>query len=333
MEKHHYIRAAFAVGFSALSYSAVLTPAFAADSAPSLEIENFIGRITIVNGDDVSIKGEAQGTVRRDKNMWYVDGEEKIKQTSCRNKGSKIELSFGNWSWRRLTGGYEDLNDYPHLKVTLPRDAHLKISESVIYGDSKDLGAADISLKHCSDLALGSIAGALDLNIASSADVKAEDVGTADISVKGSGDVSFDAIGDLNLSIIGSGDFNAESVTGRTVLKTHGSGDIEINELHGSLKYNNQGSGDLWIDDITATDVQISLHGSGDAEIMSGSIETVSVSTNGSGDVAFKGRAGDVGVRSNGSSDVYIRKSSGDVHIATNGSGSAKVNGVRYDRD
>jgi len=297
---------------STLMFAMAATPAFAQGSGPVLEIENFL-----------SDKG----------NVWRIDGQEKLNVSSCRSNNSRVELSFGSWSWLGRSGGYKNLNEYPHLKITLPSNAALKISDSIIFGDSQDLGSADISLNHCSDLVFESISKYLNLNIAGSGDFTAKDIGSADIAIKGSGDVVLDDVGDLSLSISGSGDFNAETVRGVAALRVHGSGDIEIDDIRGSLNYKSQGSGDLSIDEITAETAQISVNGSGGVEIDTGDIKEMTVSTNGSGDVSYRGHAGDVEARANGSSDVYIRKTSGEVWANVNGSAGVKINGVRYHRD
>ena len=119
-------------GLSVLTLSAAFTPAYAQESGAVLEIENFIGRLTITNGERVSVKGEANGSLSQTDNLWHIDGGEEIEGASCRENNSRIELSIGSWSWIGRRGGYKNLNEYPHLKVTLPPHAHLKVSESCL---------------------------------------------------------------------------------------------------------------------------------------------------------------------------------------------------------
>lgn len=332
MKHSNSIKTLLITGLSVASFVGLSSPAFAQDTV-SFEVMNFIGRMTIVNGDEVSIKGADAGTLSEQGTVWRVDGGEEIKVTSCRENNSRVELSFGSWSFLGRSGGYKNLDEYPHLKVTLPDTARLTISDSVIYGDAKDLGAADITLNHCGDLVLGSIAQTLELEIKGSADLEADDVGTANIFIRGSGDVSLDEVGDFSLSINGSGDVDVSSINGAATLNTNGSGDIEIDDIDGSLEYRNQGSGDLSIDDLRASTAYISINGSGDVEIDSGGVDDISITTNGSGDVSFGGQAGDVKVRSSGSSDVFVKDASGDVRARVNGSGSVKVDGTRYKRN
>lgn len=331
------IRTACVASLSALLLCAAHTPAFAQDifqqAQPTLEIENFIGRMTITNGESVSIKGADGGTISDNENVWNIDGGEDIKVSSCRESNSRVEISFGSWSWLGRSGGYKNLDEYPHLKITLPSNTHLKISGSVIYGDGKDLGSADISLGHCSDLVFGDITGPLDLDISASGDLTADHVGAADIRIKGSGDVTLESVSDLEVSINGSGDFEVGAITGDAILSSRGSGDIDIDELTGVLDYQSNGSGDLSIDDIESDQVKISTNGSGDVDFGSGNIDRLKVRTNGSGDVSFRGQAGDVEARSNGSSDIYVRKASGEVRANVSGSGGVKIDGVRYKRD
>ena len=357
MKKHHYIRTALAAGFIVLTSTAFFTPAFADDNqaetfAPSLQIENFIGRMTIVNGETVSITGEVDGTVAQDKNSWHIDGGEVLRNSHCRKNKSRIEVSFGSWNWLGRSGGYKNLSDYPHLKITLPAHAHLKISDSIIFGDSENLGTADISLDHCSDLVLGTVTGDFTLDISGSADVKAQNIGTGDISIHGSGDVLVADVEGLDLVISGSGDFDAGYISGKTTVSVNGSGDVDIehiqggldyrgngsgdidvDSLNGALDYSNHGSGDIVIDKIYANVVDVSLNGSGDAALGAGKIGRIYVSTHGSGGVTFRGDAGDVDVRTRGSSDVFVRTASGEVKANVQGSSDVKINGVRYKRN
>ena len=320
------------VGLSLASFSSLSQTATAQDVA-TFEIENFIGRLTITNGETFSIKGEQSGSLTQSESIWRIDGDEEINVTSCRQNNSRIELSFGSWSWFGRSGGYKNLDEYPHLKVTLPATAKLKISQSVIYGDVQDLGAADITLNHCGDMVLGSIDGQFNLEILGSADLQAGTVGRADITIRGSGDVSLDKVGDFALSVNGSGDIDVETINGTASILSNGSGDVEIDDLVGHFEYRNRGSGDLSIDDLHADKAYINVNGSGDVEIDSGDVVDLSVKTNGSGDVDYGGQADNVVARTNGSSDIYVKTANGEVIASANGSGSVKVNGVRYERD
>ena len=275
------IKSLLIAGLSVASFSQLCGTASAQEEPVTLEIENFIGRLTIKNGDTVSVKGERADSLSQNDNLWTVNGGEEAKVTNCREKNSRVELSFGSWSWRGRSGGYKDLDDYPHLKVTLPANAHLKISKSMIYGDGGDLGSAEIALDHCGDLVLGSIKEYLKLDIHGSADFKAEGVGTAEIAIRGSGDVSLDEVGDFSFRGNGSGDVDVAAISGTTLITTNGSGDIELDDLVGNFEYSNQGSGDLSIDHLEGSKVNIRLNGSGDVEIDSCVIETLSIKTNG----------------------------------------------------
>lgn len=319
----------------------VITPAYnsafaqtaQSDNLSKLKIENFIGRITVKNGDTLNVSGAKDGSFNLIGQTGTISGDEVIKSVNCRERNSRIEISFGNWAWRARSGGYKNIDDYPHLKITLPSDAHLEISDSVIYGDINDLGSADINLAHCGDIVTGDITGELELNISGSADFSAKDIGAAVIKVSGSGDVNLENIGPLSLIITGSGDFESEDIIGDAVITVQGSGDIDINKLTGGLEYKNNGSGDFELDDVKADKMFIRLNGSGDAEIDSGDIDDVTIITRGSGDVSYGGKAVNLDVTARGSSDVRVKKASGDVNVDVSGSSDVYVNRVHYEQD
>ncbi|MEP6343999.1 MAG: DUF2807 domain-containing protein [Maricaulaceae bacterium] len=319
-------------GLTLVSFSSLSTTAFAQETV-TFEIENFIGRLTITNGDEVSIKGADANTLSEQGNVWRIDGDEEINVTSCRANNSRVELSFGSWSWLGRSGGYKNLDEYPHLKVTLPDNANLKLSDSVIYGDIADLGAADITLNYCADMVLGSVERQLKLEILGSADLQADTVGYADVTIRGSGDLSLEQVGDFTLSVNGSGDVDVETINGTALISSKGSGDIEIDDLVGNFEYRSQGSGDLSIDELRGDKAYISVNGSGDVEIDAGDVVDLSIKTNGSGGVDYGGRSDNVFARSNGSSDIYVKTARAEVTASANGSGSVKVDGVRYERD
>jgi len=325
---------------TAILMLAVLTaqsPSFAqtsrSDVVPALKIENFIGRITVKNGDIMRVENAKDGTLTQDGQSWVISGGEEINGVNCRARNSRVEISFGNWSWRKRSGGYKNINDYPHLKITLPKHAHLDISGSVIYGDIDDLGSAHIRMPACADITARHITGELDLGISGSGDFSAENIGTAQIRIGGSGDVILEDVGPLNLSISGSGDFDAESVDGDAAISVNGSGDIEVETITGNLEYKNNGSGDLLIDSLNGDLLDVRLNGSGDVEIDRGDVIDARINTNGSGDVDFGGTAVNADVQTSGSSDVRIKKASGEVHVDVGGSSDVYVNRTHYERD
>jgi len=330
--KPHHILAATALSTLALTTS--LSPVLAqTPEAATVEIDSFIGRVTITNGDEVSIRGEAEGTLSRNGSSLVIDGKDKVEVTSCRQRNSRVELSFGDWSWRGRSGGYKNIDEYPHLKITVPEDTRLIIKDSVIYGDVETIDSAEINMPHCSDLVIGDVTGELDVNIAGSADLTAQDVGEASIKITGSGDVTVDDVGSLSLNITGSGDFEAENIAGDVIISVQGSGDVELDKLVGSLTYDSQGSGDLNIDKITQGDVLMTLQGSGDVEIDSGKVEDINITVRGSGDVSYGGSAVDADITAHGSSNVYVKKASGDVQVSISSSADVYVNGNHYERN
>lgn len=316
----------------AVSFSSLSAQTLASQNSAEFEITDFIGRITVVNGETVKLSGADETTVTQDGQRWAVSGDIIAKASSCRENNSRVEISLGDWSWRGRRGGYKNLNEYPHLKITLPPDAYLKISNSVIYGDVDNIGRADIDLRHCGDLVLGNISRGLDLNISGSADFTAKDIGKANVRVTGSGDVTADNIGALSLDVTGSGSFEAKSVTGSANITVQGSGSVEIDDVVGNLDYEGNGSGELSIDDIEAEELSIRINGSGDVEIDSGEIGKVSIITNGSSDVSYDGKAENLRVKASGSSDVTVKKVSGEIDVNVSRAADVRVNGVDYKR-
>ncbi len=328
---------------SALALFAGLSSSWAQTQSPSetksfsgvpvLKIDNFIGRITVENAEVMGVEGAKDDTLKQDGLSWAILGGEEIKGVNCRARNSRIEISLGNWRWRKRSGGYKNINDYPHLKVTLPKQAHLDISSSVIYGDIDDLGSAHIHMPSCSDITARNIAGKLDLGISGSGDFSAENIGEAKIKISGSGDVVLGETGPLTLTISGSGDFNAETITGDATIRVNGSGDIEIDKITGRLEHKNNGSGDLLIDRVSGDLLNIRLNGSGDVEIDRGDVTDAQIVTHGSGDVDFGGTAVNVDVQASGSSDVRIKKATGEVSVDVSGSSDVYVNRIHYQRE
>jgi hypothetical protein len=185
------------IGSAALAMMAVSPAAFAGET---LEIRDFIGTITWSNGPlSVDITKNAGDTQLRGRSSLVVDGGvEKINGRDCGSSYGRYDL---NWSGKKKDGhfgGYKNLEDYPELNITLPRDATLLIENSVVFMDgTPDLLNAELELRHCGNVTLGNIENTLALDSRGSADVTVENTGQIAANLRGSGDLEAGNSGDV----------------------------------------------------------------------------------------------------------------------------------------
>lgn len=312
---------------SAVCLAALSTPALAED-APVLKIENFIGTVDVITGDYDEIKvTDADGApVERVSFGIVIDSGEEVKNINCRQNKLSVDISIGNWGWKKRSGGYKNLNEYPKVKITAPDNTHVIIDDSVIFGDIGTIGSADMKIRSCGDLELADVTDKLNLRISGSGDVSMENSGPATISVSGSGDFEGNNFASLDLSVSGSGDVEIEDVAGFADISTSGSGDAEIGRVEGGLEYRGSGSSNLDVEFVKG-DLSLRTSGSGDISIDDGDVKNLDITASGSSNIEYDGSAVDVDANARGSSDVYINRPSGSLQTSDSGSGDVHVDG------
>lgn len=331
------------IGSVALVGTAFAPAAFADET---LEIRDFIGSITWSNGPmsvdveknrgDTKISGRSSVTV--DGGIDEIDGKD------CKSSYGSYDLDwFGKRKEGRF-GGFDDLEDYPVLNITLPNDATVILSNSVIFTEgAPDIADADLELRHCGKVTLGDIENTLALDSRGSADVTVGQTGqiaanmrgsgdldggdSGDVIIKshGSGDVELGDIASLEINLHGSGDLEVGDVDGSVDITSHGSGDAELNDVSGSLSYSGNGSGDFEAASISGSRVYLKSHGSGDIDIGGGDVETLEIVVRGSATVDFSGEAETANLKASGSGDIYVNRVSGVADIKTSGSGDVDI--------
>lgn len=286
-----------AIILAALMTSAMVVPASAAD----ITIENFVGKITIVDGNDgveVVRSGDDPVDFRDGRGEIMIDGglSDRERRDACDGSGMSWNLDFGG----RSSQGNTRLEDYPELIISVPNGSDLTIRDSSLKLDSKvDLGTADIDVGGCFDLKIDS-ADRVTLDKSGSGEVEIGTAGTLKIDKSGSGDIEVGRADSFELDQSGSGDVDVDSVDGPVIIEKSGSGDIEFGQVDG--------------------DFEVDKSGSGDVDVQAGTIPELSVRNSGSGDVEIDAAVGDAYVRASGSSDVYVKSISGSVDESTSGS-------------
>ena len=327
----------------ALAVTAFSPAAFANDT---LEIKDFIGTITWSNGpmsvDVKENKGDAKISGRS--SVTVDGGVEEIDGKDCKSSYGSYNLDWFGKKKEGSFGGYDDLENYPVLDITLPKDTTVIISNSVIFTDgSPDVSEADLELRHCGNVTLGDVENTLALDSRGSADVTVGRTGqiaanmrgsgdleggnSGDVIIKsrGSGDVELGDIASLEISLHGSGDLEAGDVDGSVDITSHGSGDAELNDVTGSLSYSGHGSGDFEASSVTGSRVYLKSHGSGDIDIGGGDVEKLEIIVRGSATVEFAGEAETAELRASGSGDIIVDRVSGVADIKTSGSGDVEI--------
>lgn len=325
----------------------VSTPALA--KGPVIEIENFVGRVTIdtkpaAKLDVTSVKSKRSNVdIQQDGTGLFINGG----IPNPDNEGCEGYYSSYNISWfgkrsKGSSGGYKDLDDYADIVISAPADAVLVMRNAIPFVETTDLGGLDLDLEHCGRVSAGNISGPVTLRISGSSDVTTGDAGSVDAKLTGSGDLEMDAVDALSVTstgsgdtqvgdtgaviavLRGSGDFEGEDINGDADFVTSGSGDVDVGDIRGGLVFRSSGSGDIEADSLDGP-TEIRTSGSGDAYIRGGKASTLSVRTSGSGDVSFNGTAGDVTIRTGGSGDVSIERVTGDRDLSESGSGDIRI--------
>jgi len=332
---------------AALATTMLTGTAFA--NGPELLIENFVGTIKIENSSSHNI------SITRDKNMKGVNLIEqgdslKIDGGISSPDGNKCKGYYGSYSLGLFKkersgefGGYEDLEDYPQITISAPKETVLVIENSIPFITAENIGSTNLNLRHCGRVKLGNIAGELRADIHGSSDLTAEDVGDVYVDVNGSGDLDVQNAKFLNLTVRGSGDAKFEDVLGAEVsvsgsgdislgniegsfsAKSRGSGDIDAGDVTGDFIYDAGGSSDLEIGDIKGSRISIDISGSVDVNIDGGDVQTLNITASGSSDVDYDGTAENADLIATGSSDIYVNKVTGEVRSKERGSADISV--------
>lgn len=318
----------------------------AAFAEETLEIKNFIGTITWSNGpmsvDAEKNKGDTK--ISGGQSVTVDGGVDKIKGRDCKSSYGSFNIDWFGKTKEGQFGGFENLEEYPALNITLPNDINVVLRNSVVFTDgTPDIAEADLELRHCGQVTLGDIENTLALdsrgsadvivgqtgqiaaNMKGSGDLTGGDSGNVMISSHGSGDVELGDLASLEASLHGSGDLEADDVAGDVELSSHGSGDIELNDVNGSVEYSGHGSGDFEAASINGSRVYLKSHGSGDIDIGGGDVETLEIVVRGSATVDFSGEAETADLMASGSGDIYVNRVSGVADIKTSGSGDVDI--------
>ncbi len=323
-----------------------------ADPANELVIENFVGTINWSNasGDIKITKQDNEKGIRiYDGDQFIIDGEiDVLKGAKCKGYYGSYDISlFGSRNNKGKFGGYEDLEDYPILDVTLPKDTHLVIRNSIVFTDgSPDIASANLSLNHCGKVNLGDSAGdvfvegrgASDLTMGDANELRTEMSGSGDIEAgaigfvrlegRGSGDVEIQQATNVDIEMSGSGDFEIDKVVGSVIIEASGSGDFDIGDLEGSLDFQGSGSGDLSVDNIGGTGnnrVSLQRSGSGDVSINGGEISELYVRISGAVTVDIDATVKDATLKASGAADIYIDTVTGSLEQSKSGASDIKI--------
>ena len=338
----HFIKTSL-ISSAAIAGLALAPAAFAQDS---LEIRNFVGSINWSNGPmSVEIEENAGDTdISGRRNITVDGGIEKIDGSDCKSSYGSFDIDwFGKKSEGRF-GGYQDLEDYPVLNITVPVNTTLIIRNSAVFTmGTPDIQEADLDLRHCGNVTLGDVENTLALDSRGSADVDVGRTGQIAASLKGSGDLTGGDTGNvvakshgsgdvelgdatsIEMNLHGSGDLEAGDVAGTVDLSSHGSGDVELNDVDGSLAYSSFGSGDLEVSSVTGAKLYLKSHGSGDIDVEDGRVDDLTIIVRGSATTEYEGEAETANLSSRGSGDVYVNRVNGVAEIKSSGSGEVEI--------
>lgn len=286
---------------TALLAALIGTPALATD----ITIENFVGKITIIQGNDgldVIQNGKGDLQYRQNGETITVDGglNSKERGDACKGPGGSWNLSLGSWN----STGDTRLDDYPELEISVASGSDLTITRSAVEIVAEaDLGETRLDVSGCFDIELADTAS-LTIDKSGSGDITAGSTGPTRIEKSGSGDIEIIEAASFDLEQSGSGDIDIEAVTGPVDIDKSGSGDVEIERLTGSLSVDKSGSGDVEVD--------------------GGEVSVLTVSNSGSGDVNVHADIGDAKINASGSGDIYVKSISGSLEKSI--SGSADLN-------
>jgi hypothetical protein len=319
-----------------------------ADS-PELFIEDFVGTIKIENSESNNI------SIIRDENMQGVNliergdslkidgGISKPDSEKCKGYYGRYNLDLFKKKSSGEFGGYEDLEDYPQITISVPKDTVLVIENSIPFLTAEDLSGTDLDLRHCGKVKLGNVTGDLRADIRGSADLTTKNVGDDYVDIRGSGDLEVQDAKFISLSIAGSGDAEFNDVLGADVTvsgsgdvtfaniagslgaESRGSGSLEADNVTGDFIYDGSGSSDLEIENVDGDRISIDVSGSGDVEIDGGNVQTLNITASGSSDVDFGGTAETADLVATGASNIRVDKVTGEVRSKERGSADISV--------
>ncbi len=328
-----------------------LSPIASAKNAPTLTIENFVGRIEIITSDGANL--DVTRSSSASKTSYEETGHSLTVDGNIRKPDSKgCDGNRAIWSFTRndestndgMWGGYKNLDDFPKLTITAPSNVHLVTRNTILFAKAGNIGSADITESHCGYITLGDIAGDARVTLNGSGDVHAGNAGNVITALSGSGDISFHNVANAEISLRGSGDINIDS-SHNTSISLRGSGDVEIDAVDGPLEVSISGSGDVSLGDVNgnvsltssgSSDIEIdsmdgaleiTSRGSSGIEIGGGNASPVDISVGGSGTVEFSGKAHDVDLSVSGSGDIIVDHATGRIATRISGSGDIEVNG------
>jgi hypothetical protein len=134
----------------------------------------------------------------------------------------------------------------------------------------------------------------VDLRVRGSGDLDAEVPAAATLlaSVGGSGDIALrGSAGACEIQISGSGDVRARALecASTTEVEVHGSGDATLQGRTKSCSFEVHGSGDVAANDYACESADVSIHGSGSVGLSN--VADIAVEIHGSGDVSYRGEA------------------------------------------
>ena len=336
----------------ALIYAAILSavmtaPAFA---GPELFIEDFVGTILVETTTDPNIRVSHEDNMRG-VNLFTDGGSLKIDGGINKPDGNDCKGYYGSFSISLFkkhnqgkVGGYKNLDDFPKLSLSAPKDTKLIIRNSIPFLTAGDLGAADLKLSSCGKVDLGDLSDELKASIRGSADLQMGHVGgNAALEIRGSGDVIMGDAKELYLKVSGSGDVEAGNVRAAEI-KVTGSGDVELGNVNGPLGVESLGSSDLRIGDVVgdfiydgggSVDLRASsvsgrifvdVNGSGDVSIHDGKAISLKVSTSGASEFDFGGVAETADLYARGASDIYVNKVIGEVRSRETAAAGIDIN-------
>lgn len=276
-----------------------------AAQAQQIAIDDVFGAIVWTESDSVSVTVENPGDlvetpkVSQRGDGYAVEGDRrKMRSYSCRSRrGGDLQIRVSRF------GDYHSIEDFPVIRVSAPASASLKVTDSMVHGETGDLSSADVEMDGCGRLTLGDVSGDLRGKIDGSGDIETGDVG-----------------GDAVLKISGSGDLATGSIAGSGKFTISGSGDIETGAVANGGDLSIDGSGGIYVDRIDGP-LEASVNGSGDIEVDGGETTSFKVTIAGSGDVSFDGAVTNPEIAIMGSGDVWVASYSGKVDKRIMGSG------------
>ncbi len=336
---------------SAVSCLALLAGTANAKTAPTLRIENFIGTIDVTtSGTGKIVINEADGApVSRSGENITIDAGYKINNSRCKQNRHSIKIDIGKWKLNKRGGGYKNLTEYPHMKISAPSNVNLIIEKSVIFGDVENIGSGDIHVRSCGKLNVGDVSGDMVLGISGSGDINMGDVagdlrvrisgsgdaeigdantqsGASVVRVSGSGDLLAGNLASLELEISGSGDVTAGNIANGAKIHSSGSSDIELGRIEGYLDYSGSGSSDFDADSIVG-DLSVRASGAGDITIDGGDVDTLYIKASGASNVDYDGRSKDAEAYASGAADISINRPTGNLRSHEGGAGDVHVDG------